>query len=175
MISLRNKSGESIPNLRYFDFKAKRLWFVMFNRTEATTLKATAQGKFSRVERFENPQGNWANSDLESDRAGRGSSSASGGGRGTIHHLLDRKVSKTDVIARRFARKVALFLLTAKGKDRFEELVLVAEPHLLGVLKKNLPATLRKSVIRDLPREYPQGKDHKIQVVLRKSWLKFGA
>ncbi len=69
-------------------------------------------------------------------------------------HLHARDL--TDPLAvevERFARRLAARLLQLRQQDRVEELVLIAEPRFLGLLRRELPAALRDMVTREVARD----------------------
>jgi len=52
----------------------------------------------------------------------------------------------------RFARQLSARIARLAQTERVEELVLIAEPRFLGILRRELPAPLRQRVTRELPR-----------------------
>lgn len=132
-----------------------RSWYVVARRTEAVIYKEDAQHHFQFVYRLVNPRGRKPEIELDSDRPGRGASSANG----TFHHALDRSWNRHETVAKKFAKKIAQALTHAARQNRFDELVLVAEPHFLGMLRDEIPASLRAKIKHEVNREYAKGSD----------------
>jgi len=101
------------------------------------------------VHRFENHDGRLKTSELVSDRQGR---SDSGGIPG--HSTVGNNDGASTHILQKFSRELGAYLEQEAVKDTFETLVLVAEPHFLGELKKHIGKVtsprLLDAVIKDL-------------------------
>jgi len=82
------------------------------------------------VSQIDHQAGKLKDGEIESDRPGRGASSAGGG-----RHGLSQHESSHEHDAQTFARELAEVLRVARNEHRFERLVLVAEPHFLGILR----------------------------------------
>jgi len=130
----------------------RKKWIVVANRTDAIIYVDGANKRLRLVEHYCNKIGKLPEGALDSDKPGRGFSSAASG---TIHHALDRTFTKYEQVAIRFARRIAKKLAEARGKNGFDELILVAEPHFLGLIRESLGASMRKRVVLEIPREYP--------------------
>ncbi|MDR3606635.1 MAG: host attachment protein [Oligoflexia bacterium] len=135
-------------------------WYVVANRTDAVFYGRGKDKKFHFIDRLTNKRGHLRETELVSDKPGTGFSSAGGG---TIHHGLDRRFEQHEQVAQRFARKIAFILDSAYRAENFRDLVLVAEPHFLGLLRAELSPPVRDAVKFEVPREYAQGSDEKIQ------------
>lgn len=97
-------------------------------------------------------EGRLQNHDLTSDRQGRAADTRGGG-----HHNYQRRVDAVEHVAQQFAKRLASDLDQARTANRFEDVVLVADPHMLGLLRDSLTsATMAKvsaSVDKDLGME----------------------
>ena len=141
---------------RILSFEVEKRWYVLANRTGAVIYTDKPQSKFSFVERLSNPKGQYTESQLDSDRPGKSFSSAA---RGAFQHPLDRRSKSHEHVAISFAKKITNTLAEAKQSGRFTELVLVAEPHFLGLLRKALPVSLKRVVKHEIAHEYAEGSD----------------
>ena len=147
----------------YFD--ATDRWYVFANRVEAVIFKeGSRKSSFSFVQRLSNPSGHLLASELGSDRPGKGSSSA---GAGTIRHALERRSTKHDHDAKRFAERIAQVLAYHETKGDFSSLVLAAGPQFLGLLRRALSAKVKKRVVQEINREYLQVSDQNLQQQVR--------
>jgi len=141
------------------DFKKHVRWYALANRSGAVLYQTTKNKKFEFVERFENPNGKLTEGEFDSDAPGTGISSAGGH---TIHHALDRTFKHHERDANIFAKRIADALGEAARVGRFNELVLVSEPHFLGLLRASLLPSVRELISHELNREYAQGSDEQI-------------
>lgn len=136
----------------------KNRWFVIANQTNMTIYGEPGDQKFHFIDRLTNEEGRAHEGDLDSDRSGRSDSSSGAGS-----HALDRRHHKHEEIARKWAAKISLRLNEGNLKNEFEEMILVAEPHFLGILRNELPAPMMKKVIAQIPKEYTRGSDTEIR------------
>ena len=136
----------------------KNRWFVIANKSNMTIYSEPGDQKFHFIDRLTNDDGRVREGDLEADRAGRSDSSSGAGA-----HASDRSNHKHEEIARKWAAKISLRLNEGALKNDFEEMILVAEPHFLGILRDELPAPMMKKVIAQIPKEYTRGSDTEIR------------
>jgi protein required for attachment to host cells len=145
---------------RNFFQSIQPVWYVVANRTEAVIYREGRDHHFQFIQRLSNASGKKTETELDSDRPGRGSSSA---GSGTIRHSLDRRFHRHEEMAKRFARRIVRTLEAGNLEGRFGAVVLVAEPHFLGLLRATLSKPLRERVRASVPREFAQGSDLQIR------------
>ena len=131
-------------------------WVLLANRADAVLYRDGSDQRFHFLARLKNPKGKRREHDLVSDRPGRGASSANPG---AIRHSLDRGCTHDQTIAKHFAGQIAQTLSTAHRQKKFRSVVLVAEPRFLGVLRDSLPKSVRKSVCREINKEFVSGSD----------------
>ena len=140
---------------RDLDLSIHIKWYVLANRVEAVFYRED-EDRFVYVARMVNPKGHRLNSELESDRPGRVSSSAKGT---SIRHSLEKKTNHHELQALKFGKGIANKLDKALREGKFTELVLVAEPHFLGLLRGQCSANVRAKITHSVPREFQQGSD----------------
>jgi protein required for attachment to host cells len=140
--------------------------YLAANRAEALIYKEekSTAGKFELLTCLNEPDSRLHEGDLDSDAPGTGFSSAGGG---TIHHGLDRTFHKHEQLAKNFVRKIMKSLSEIESEEHFSELVLVAEPHFLGLLKAALPVALKNKVTLVKTHEFTSETDAQIQDYLR--------
>ncbi|MBX2986571.1 MAG: host attachment protein [Bdellovibrionaceae bacterium] len=110
-------------------------WIVVASRADAQIFKRRAHGEPELVTRFHNPLGR--RQEREELPTQPVFASATSGGR-----------TSPQEIARRFARQIASFLEKARSGQAFDSLILVAEPRLLGAIKRCLSTPLSRMVAR---------------------------
>ena len=138
--------------------------FLAANRAEALIYKeVNGEKKMELLTCLNEPNSHLHERDLDSDGPGTGFSSAGGG---TIHHGLDRTFHRHEQIGKDFVRKIMKSLMEIETEERFQELVLVAEPHFLGLLKAALPASMKKKLTLEKTHEFTLETDAEIQKYL---------
>lgn len=133
--------------------------YLIANRTDAVIYAEKEGGGLAFLRRLRNPSGRRHERDLVADKPGTGRSSA---GNGTIHHALDRNSMRHERSAEAFAAVVARAIGRECEESTCRGLVLVAEPHFLGMLRARLPERTRKIVIAEVGREFVRLGDREV-------------
>ncbi len=123
-----------------------RTWVVVANRTEVKVFEYENK-KDSEVQflmKFENPRGRLRPQQINADKPGIFSNLVSHGTR------LVKPQSPTERIAQEFAKKVSVFLEEALQKRRFDDLVLIADPHFMGRVRSSLSKELRRCITKEI-------------------------
>lgn len=163
MKKARTKSGNSVPDLVGLGQTPIRRWYVVANRTEARAFESVDGKGFRPVMDLVHPEGALRERELNADRAGRTASSAAPDRR----HALGNEHIAHEHRAIEFAKRIAMTLRKARTANSISELVLVAEPKFLGVLRNQLPKTVLSLVVHELGKEYPLMRDEELHRVLR--------
>lgn len=124
------------------DLKPSIRWYVVMNGNEAAIYRSSKEVRFALVEKIRNPRGSLQERELDSDRPGRGISSASR----NIRHALDRTFHKHSKVMADFIKRMVRILVNAENNQEFTEWVLVAEPRLTGLMKAALTPSLQKKL-----------------------------
>ncbi|MGB7946818.1 MAG: host attachment protein [Candidatus Binatia bacterium] len=93
------------------------------------------------LETIEHPEGRLKSQSIDADRPGRAFESA-----GMKRHGMSREVDPKKQEAIMFAKQVAERLETARRQGEVEQLILVAAPEFLGLLRANLSSDLRRMI-----------------------------
>jgi protein required for attachment to host cells len=136
---------------RDLDLSVKTRWYVVANRTEAVIYAEDRGQPFHFIERLLNLEGSLQEHELVSDRPGRNASPAAAW---TYRHGYSSKVDKHEHVAHTFAKRIAERLRQGRNESRFRDLVLVAEPHFMGVLRGKLDSATQSKVSYEVKREY---------------------
>jgi protein required for attachment to host cells len=108
-------------------------WVVVAHRAGARFFEHRGPGKpLSRIESIDHPQGRFQDHDVGTDRPGLSGESAGS------RHAMEPHETAHEHDARAFAKDLAHRLSAARQQHRMSRLVLVAEPHFLGYLEKEL-------------------------------------
>ena len=146
--------------------KKRRRLYLLANRVSASLYEDRPEAPFTFIERMKNPKGHALERQLDSDRPGMMRSSA---GSGTIHHGMDKTFHHHEQAASHFAKVIAKKLLDRKRGLKFTELVIAAEPHFLGLIRKELAPELKPLISYEVNREYREGNDQEMRNAILKA------
>jgi len=126
-----------------------RIRIVVADQAEAVFYdSASLQAAPREVGRISDPAAHLHNRDLVSDRPGRSYESVGG-----ARHAIARENDPRQLEAVRFARRIARRLDEARRKDEFEELIVVAGPPFLGLVRKQLSRPTRARVVHEIHKD----------------------
>lgn len=128
----------------------KVTWILAANRVRAAFFRKEKGDAIEFLRRFENPEARLREQDLVSDSPGKSQSSASAG---HPRHALGREAVWHEKAAVDFSRKLIKEISRSYEQGKFDELILIAEPHFLGFLRSALPKHLASAPRRELNRE----------------------
>lgn len=122
---------------------------VVADQAEAVFYEAASlRAKPIEIARIENPEGHMNERELGADRPGR-SHSRFGGAR----YSLGRSSTARRESAERFARRIARRLDRARRSEEFADLIVVAGPVFLGIVRESLPALTRARVVHEVRKD----------------------
>lgn len=131
-------------------------WILLAHRSGARIFShAGRTSGLTLVEEIAHPEGRLRDRDMDADEPGR-TFDKFGGHR----HAVTPEHMPTEREAERFAKSLAERLEHARGQNRYQKLVLVAEPGLLGVLRDKLAAPTQALVVASLARDLMHIPDH---------------
>jgi protein required for attachment to host cells len=144
----------------------KTNWILVANQAEAQIYSSEQIPKhLLLVDTLVNETGTAHSRDLVSDAPGRAFDRF-----GSARHAMEPNVGVKQEQRRRFVKEMVERLEKAHSKGDFDQLVLLAAPAVLGVLRKTLPTDLVKSVVKEIPKDViGQGVD-KIQLQLDRAF-----
>lgn len=145
----RTKSGNVVTDIRTVFSEFPLLLYVVANRAQASFYRHSKGREFELLKSLSNPKAKLTESELISDKPGRGFSSASG----TIRHGLGQSQGQHEHVAQTFAAKIAENLNSLHREQPMAGLALVAEPHFLGLLKQELSPQLKPLVKHKINKE----------------------
>ena len=137
----------------------KMIWILVANQAEARIYSSDQlPGNLLLVDVLANKEGTAHPGDLISDVPGRAFDSTGSG-----RHAMEPNTGVKEEQRRRFVKEMVGRLQTGHTKEGVDQLVLLAAPAVLGVIRKTLTADLAKIVIKEIPKDViGQGVD-KIQ------------
>ena len=123
-------------------------WIVAADASRARVLQVAGRKRLVEVEDFLNPEGRLHNREINTDAKGRFAGPDRPGG-----HSSDDEERTVEHYNERFAKRVAEYLDRARSDQRYERLVLVAAPKVLGQLRKELGKEVEKLVVDELDKD----------------------
>ena len=130
-----------------------RIRIVVADQAEAIFYDLTSlQARPTEVARISDPVAHQHEQDLVSDRPGRIHASM-GGARSSMD--LEDAPRKQEAV--RFARRIARRLDAARRKGEFDELIVVAGPPFLGVMRGELSRPTRERVVHEIHKDLVHG------------------
>jgi protein required for attachment to host cells len=139
-------------------------WYVIANRAGARIVQRVGYEPVTLFEEIDHQRGRLKSSELDTDRAG----SAFESGRPGVH-AMNTHESAHDRVAADFTRDLARGLSAARTDRSFDRLVLVAEPHLLGMLRRALDVPTASRVAWTLNRDFTHVPMRALDDTLRRS------
>ena len=137
----------------------KMIWILVANQAEARIYSSDQlPGNLLLVDVLANKEGTAHPGDLVSDAPGRAFDSTGSG-----RHAMEPNTGVMEEQRRRFVKEMAARLQSAHLKGAFTQLVLLAAPAVLGVIRKSLTANLKKIVVKEIPKDVIGQGDDKIQ------------
>jgi protein required for attachment to host cells len=140
----------------------KRTWALVMNATRARIVRDIHQRPGEAQTELVLKTEAHKLKDIMSDRPGRSFSSGSAGRRSAMAYGSDPLEEDERV----FARQVLTLLDTHRRSEDFDALAIYAEPHTLGMIRKEMPAGLRDLVVKEVAKNLVHLSPHDLQETL---------
>lgn len=128
-------------------------WIIVAHRTGAKFYENNGPGReLKLLEEIEHPEGRLRKQQIDAGRPGRETSAIS-------HHGFAVHANSHEYISETFAKKISTLLDQARAADRFQKLVLVAEPRFLGWLKSSVDRVTSNCIAATIPKDLSQVHD----------------
>jgi protein required for attachment to host cells len=138
------------PNRSIREQVVRRTWVVACDASRARIFQVgPRRDKWQLVRELEHPAGRAKGRDLLTDAPGRTKQSGS-----PTRPAMDPTTEPHEVESERFARSLAGILESGLAENGYQQLVLIAPPHFLGLLRAALPQNVAKHVERTLDKDY---------------------
>ena len=135
----------------------KKHWYLVGQRAGARIFEQQGIApELTLIHRFENPDGLLKTSELVSDHQGRSDSSDMHGG----HNAVGEDEVQRKQVLEKFAHDIGTYLEKEAEQHMFQSLVLVAEPHFLGVVKKAIGKATSHLILESLVKDLVNISDH---------------
>jgi len=135
-------------------------WLLVADSSRARIFSyAEKQDDWKLEEELDNPAARAHTSDLVTDQQGRGRQSGAGG-------YAPAKSNEVDAHAQeevKFARRLAERLTSGFDQRSYAKLGLVAPPHFLGLLRKNLADHVGRTLFLELDKDYAAASEDELK------------
>jgi protein required for attachment to host cells len=128
---------------------------VVASQGEASLFDVGPAAVVTSAGRLQDAKARLHDRDFSSDRPGRVFDRAPPAGRrgAGAHHATNGERSPHRHQAVRFARRIASVLDQGRRQNQFHQIVVVAEPRFLGVLREAMPAPLRRMIVSQVRKD----------------------
>ena len=134
----------------------KTVWVIAADASRARVLQVASRQKLAEVASLENPEGRMHDRDLISDAHPR---FRAGGAPGSDQ----QETSAVEHATEMFAKRIGHYLEKARTDHRYDELVVIAPPQLLGILRKEYGKEVGKLVKDELPKDLSMLSRHELE------------
>jgi protein required for attachment to host cells len=124
----------------------KTVWVIAADASRARVLQVASREKLAEVASLNNPEGRMHERDLISDAHPRFRPGESPGSD-------PQETSAVDHATEMFAKRIGHYLEKARTDHRYDELVVIAPPRLLGVLRREYGKEVGKLVKDEVPKD----------------------
>jgi len=142
------------------------IWILVANQAEAQIYSANRiPGDLTLMGTLVHEEGAAHARDLTSDAPGRAFDS-----NGPARHSMESEIGVKEEERRRFVKEIVSWLQSAHMRGSFDQLVLLAAPAVLGVIRKTINGDLARAVIKEIPKGVIGQSTDKIHAQLARSF-----
>ncbi len=138
--------------------KRKKTWILVADGARARIFtNEGSNGKLAPVREFEWPPARKPTRELGVEKPGRTFESAD-----ATRHAMEPRVDWQEYEKQRFTRRIARLIERAGDRQRFDRLILVAPPKVLGEFRNALDKTTRARVSAEIPKDLTRLAPHEL-------------
>lgn len=144
----------------------KMIWILVANQAEAKIYSTERiPGSLALVGTLTHEEGAAHKRDLASDAPGRVHDRI-----GSARHSMEPDTGVREEERRRFVKEIVVRLQAAHKRGDFSQLVILAAPAVMGVIRRTLNGALAKTVIKEIPKGVVGQAADKIEAQLARSF-----
>jgi protein required for attachment to host cells len=130
-------------------------WIVAADSSRARILQVAGRERLDEIESMLNPEGRMNDRELTTDGNPRlhGPGGIQGSGRSSAANSAREEPSAVEHAVEMFSKRVGEYLEKARTDHRYDQLVLVAPPKFLGLMRKELGKEVEKLVLDQVPKD----------------------
>jgi len=138
------------------------VWILVADQSRARLFSQSFKnGGLTELESFANPEGRAHNRDLETDQPPRVYKSFS-----AVRHAIEPQTSTKNKVIERFSRQLSDVLELGRVNHQYDQLVLIAPPKFLGILRSELNKHVQEKVVVQVNQELTTATAEEIQLYL---------
>jgi protein required for attachment to host cells len=136
-----------------------KTWILAAESSRAVLYRVESRiAPLVEVKSFSHPEGREQEQDMTSDRPGRAFDSL-----GNNRHAMGKEVDPRRQEAMQFSRRLADCLEQGRNQGDYEQLILIAPPEFLGLLRQTLSEQVLKKVSQSLDKNLVQAGEKAIR------------
>jgi protein required for attachment to host cells len=134
-------------------------WILVAQRAQAKIYEhSKKKDELKLLHEVDHPEGRLQNKDIDADRPARNRSAGSG-----KFSVYAREQEAKEHVSEVFAKKLTEMLDKSQTQNKFANLILVAEPHFLGLLRQNLKPPVAAKVCQTVNKDVAHFSDHELK------------
>ena len=133
----------------------KLTWILVADRSRARVLSAETTSKIKEVIDLTHPEGRLHEQQLTTDLPGKDANKGAPG-----KHAFQDEIEPKQQQAIDFAKRVAKYIDDALNEKKFEQLMVVAEPSFLGILRKQFTDEVKELISFELDKNCKNRASH---------------
>jgi protein required for attachment to host cells len=135
---------------------SKITWLVIAQRTGAKFFQNLGPGRnFKLVQELSFPKGRAQNREIDTDRSGMIASKQN-----PEQHPFDPEEKAHQHLGEVFSKQIADLLEKERGRSTFDQVVLIAEPKFLGMIKAQLSQSTLKTLLATIGKELDERQEN---------------
>jgi len=137
-------------------------WILVADSKQAQVYTRRKPRRLSLLSQFEEaithtpisvPDMAWEAEPLDQYQLGRNATGMVFESKSSERHMNEPRIDAREEIQQRFAQTIVRQLAKAKTENRFDRLVLVAPPKMLGEIRKHLDTNLSRAIMAEMPKD----------------------
>jgi protein required for attachment to host cells len=143
-------------------------WIVAADASRARILQVAGRQRLNEIETLINPEGRMNDRELTTDANPRlhGPGGIQGNDRSSAGTSAREEPSAVEHAVDVFSKRIGDYLEKARTDHRYDQLVLVAPPKLLGKVRKELGKEVEKLVLDEVPKDLAWFNERDLQLYL---------
>jgi protein required for attachment to host cells len=140
-------------------------WILVFNKSEATifSILGGINNNLKQEDYFNNEESRLDKKDFYTDKPGR-LSQRIGTGRYKLDYTSNPKLDE----ATNFLKDIVEHIDKKHHENKFEKLILIGAPEMLGVIRKILPKKLEQNIVDEIPKNiYTKDKKENLNNIVK--------
>ncbi len=123
----------------------KLTWILVADKSRARILNAETASRIKEIIDLTHPEGRLHEQELTTDLPGKDANKGVPG-----KHAFQDKIEPKQQEAIDFAKRIAKYIDEAQNEKKFEQLMIVAEPSFLGILRKQFTDEVKERISFEL-------------------------